>query len=235
MRHAKKSTGGSLWMRMNTSAPDDKAVISEARFDATRASQQSDDCVDLTRDGAHNSGAAMSEDGAAHVAGSAPIELRRDTGMPYQHWTAAPYERPQQHGTVPDVQVNVPKRSPGMIEGSHVRHIKETAVMRRDLEAHGRRIQGVLHRPGFDDESADHHRPAKRQLAPHPDGPPGDGLPRCRRRVHGRGCSSFQSAGMIGMAVRNEDRRRSQAVGAAEPILAAVNEHPTLPARQEHR
>jgi hypothetical protein len=43
----------------------------------------------------------------------------------------------------------------------------------------------VLHRPGFDDESADHHRPVKRQLASHPDGPSGDGLPRCRRRIHG--------------------------------------------------
>jgi hypothetical protein len=37
------------------------------------------------------------------------------------------------------------------------------------------------------------------------------------------------------MAVRDEDRRRSQTVDATEPILAAVDEQPTLPSRQEHR
>jgi hypothetical protein len=39
---------------------------------------------------------------------------------------------------------------------------------------------------------------------------------------------------MIPMAVRDEDRRWSQIANATEPIVAAINEQPTLPGRQEH-
>jgi hypothetical protein len=40
---------------------------------------------------------------------------------------------------------------------------------------------------------------------------------------------------MIRMAMRNEDRRWSQIANPTEPILAAINEHQTLPGRQERR
>jgi hypothetical protein len=40
---------------------------------------------------------------------------------------------------------------------------------------------------------------------------------------------------MIRMAMRDEDRRWSQIANPTEPIPAAINEHPTLPGRQQHR
>jgi hypothetical protein len=45
--------------------------------------------------------------------------------------------------------------------------------------------------------------------------------------AYGTRGSLFQFAGMIRMAVRDEDRRLSQIAKAAEPILATINEHPT--------
>jgi hypothetical protein len=58
--------------------------------------------------------------------------------MPNQHPSAAPYERSYQHRAVADIEVNTPQRSLEILERGHVRHMEETSIARRDLEADGR-------------------------------------------------------------------------------------------------
>jgi hypothetical protein len=217
------------------SEADRQAVVGQTGFNASHASEGLHDFLCAALRGSDDGGTAVSENGAGHSASSAPVELRSHTGMPDQHSPAASDQRSYQHGAVADVEVHVPQRSLEMLEGSDVRHIEETAITPRDLEANGRRVERVQDRPGFDDEAGNHDRPFERELTPNADGPAVHDAPCRRRRVYRTCRSLFQSAGMIRMAMRNEDRRWSQIANPPEPILAAINEHPTLPGRQKHR